>query len=112
MKHVDVKSFLIGVLFTLLVFVSIGADEGKPTDGNLGDIVVNSITIKDDGHGGFITAYNQDQKRTLYLGTGKDENGYVQTFINDLRDILRYDKSSNYITSSLVATENTKVVNP
>ena len=50
MKHVDVKSFLIGVLFTLLVFVSIGADEGKPTDGNLGDIVVNSITIKDDGH--------------------------------------------------------------
>ena len=35
------------------------------------------ITIKDDGHGGFITAYNQDQKRTLYLGTGKDENGYV-----------------------------------
>ena len=67
MKHVDVKSFLIGVLFTLLVFVSIGADEGEPTDGNLGDIVVNSITIKDDGHGGFITAYNQDQKRTLYF---------------------------------------------
>ena len=24
--------------------------------------------------------YNQDQKRTLYLGTGKDENGYVQTY--------------------------------
>ena len=40
------------------------------------------------------------------------KNGYVQTFINDLRDILRYDKSSNYITSSLVATENTEVVNP
>ena len=40
------------------------------------------------------------------------KNGFVQTFINDLRDILRYDKSSNYITSSLVATENTEVVNP
>ena len=37
---------------------------------------------------------------------------YLQTFINDLRSILKYDKSSNYITSSLVATENTNVVNP
>ena len=38
--------------------------------------------------------------------------GYLQTFINDLRDIVRYDKSSRYITSSLVSTENTEVVNP
>ena len=40
------------------------------------------------------------------------KNGYVQTFINDIRDILKYDRNSNYITSSLVATENTEVVNP
>ena len=39
------------------------------------------------------------------------KNGYVQTFINDLRDIVKYDKSSNYITSNLVSTENTEVVN-
>ena len=38
--------------------------------------------------------------------------GYLNTFINDLRDIVRYDKSSSYITSSLAATENTEVVNP
>ena len=37
---------------------------------------------------------------------------YLQTFINDLRDVVRYDKSSSYITSSLAATENTNVVNP
>ena len=37
---------------------------------------------------------------------------YVQAFINDLREVLRYDKSSNYITSSLASTENTEVVNP
>ncbi len=80
MKHVDIKSFLIGVLVTMLVFISIGADEPESKDRDFGDIVVNSITIRDDGHGGFITAYNQDQKRTLYLGTGKDENGYVQTY--------------------------------
>ena len=40
------------------------------------------------------------------------KNGYVQTFINDLRDIVKYDKNSSYITSSLAQTENTEVVNP
>ena len=37
---------------------------------------------------------------------------YVQMFIGDFRDAIRYDKSSNYITSSLARTENTEVVNP
>ena len=39
-------------------------------------------------------------------------DSYLQMFINDLRDVVRYDKSSSYITSSLAATENTNVVNP
>ena len=39
-------------------------------------------------------------------------SGYLQTFINDLRDIVKYDKNSSYITSSLATTENTEVVNP
>ena len=38
--------------------------------------------------------------------------GYLQVFINDLRDVVRYDKSSSYITNSIAATENTNVVNP
>ena len=37
-------------------------------------------------------------------------NGYVQTFINDLRDIVRYDESSSYLTSALAITENTNVI--
>jgi len=89
MKIEDLKSFTIGVLITTLGFVLIGAD----SSGNMGDIVVNSITIQDDGHGGFITAYNQDQKRTLYLGTGKEENGYVQTF-------NKYEQPTAYIGSN------------
>ena len=40
------------------------------------------------------------------------ETGYLQTFLNDLRDVVRYDKNSSYITSSLVSTENTETVNP
>ena len=51
--------------------------------------------------------YNEKKREIDVL-----KNGYVQTFINDLRDIVKYDRSSKYVTSSLVTTENTNVVNP
>ncbi len=89
MNKIDSKSLLVGILGTTLFFVLTGADEQR----NLGDIVVNSITVMDDGHGGFISAYNQDQKRTLYLGTGADRNGYVQTF-------NKYEQPTAYLGSN------------
>jgi hypothetical protein len=93
MVGVDIKSALIGFLGACLVFVLIAADDTETKNGNFGDIVVNSITILDDGHGGFITAYNQDEKRTLYLGTGKNKNGYVQTY-------NKYEEPTAYIGSN------------
>ena len=44
---------------------------------NLGDITVNSITVLDDGNGGFIKTYNSDGKYTVYLGTGSDNSGHL-----------------------------------
>ena len=38
--------------------------------------------------------------------------GYVQTFINDLRDVVRYSKSSSFISSKLAITENTESLSP
>ena len=67
----DVKSFFIGVLLTSIFFLTTGAEEIAIKNGNLGDITVNSITIKDDGHGGFITAYNQDQKKDTIFRNGQ-----------------------------------------
>ena len=40
------------------------------------------------------------------------KNGYLGTFINDLRDIVRYEKSSSFVTSTLAVTENTETINP
>ena len=74
MKSIDIKSVIIGVLGTILVFVSIGA-----TDKNLGDITVNSITVMDDGSGGFLRTHNADGKMTAYLGTGEDGIGFLRT---------------------------------
>ena len=75
MRTIDFKSICIGFLSATIIFILVGAKQK-----NLGDVVVNSITIMDDGYGGFITAYNEDQKRTLYLGTGEENNGYIQTY--------------------------------
>ena len=51
---------------------------------------------------------NNEKKREIDVLN----SGYLQTFINDLRDIVKYDKNSSYITSSLAQTANTEVVNP
>ena len=40
------------------------------------------------------------------------KNGYLNTFLNDLRDIVRYNKSSSYVNSELAITENTEAINP
>ena len=37
-------------------------------------------------------------------------NGYLSIFINDLRDVVKYDKSSGYITNNLAKTENTNII--
>ena len=37
---------------------------------------------------------------------------YVQLFKNDLRDIVRYDKSSSYINNTHAFTENTNIYSP
>ena len=34
---------------------------------------------------------------------------YIQTFINDLRDVVRYEQSSNFINGRLAQTENTNI---
>ena len=37
-------------------------------------------------------------------------NGYISIFINDLRDVVKYDRSSGYITNNLAKTENTNII--
>ena len=39
-------------------------------------------------------------------------NSYVNMFVEDMKDIVRYDRSSSYITSNLAITPNTEKSNP
>ena len=80
MKNIDIKSVIIGVLGTILVFVSIGA---KSQYEHLSDIVCNSITVLDNGTGGYIKISNSDGKQTSYLGTAENGDGFLTTFNSD-----------------------------
>ena len=80
MKNIDIKSVIIGVLGTILAFVSIGA---KSQYEHLSDIVCNSITVLDNGTGGYIKISNSDGKQTSYLGTAENGDGFLTTFNSD-----------------------------
>ena len=46
-----------------------------------------------------------NKKSSIYLL----KQGYLQQFLNDMREIMVYGISSEYVNESLIRTENTKV---
>jgi hypothetical protein len=49
-----------------------------------------------------------NKKSSIYLL----KQGYLQQFLNDMREIMIYGLSSEYVNESLITTENTKVTIP
>ena len=49
-----------------------------------------------------------EEKRSIYLLRQE----YIQGFINDMRDIMVYDKSSQYMNERIIKTENLAVTMP
>ena len=49
-----------------------------------------------------------NQKSSIYLLRRE----YLQQFLNDMRQIMIYDRSSEYVTEDLIITENTRVTSP
>tara|TARA_R100000734_G_C3303885_1_gene94397 strand:+ start:552 stop:1214 length:663 start_codon:yes stop_codon:yes gene_type:complete len=49
-----------------------------------------------------------EKKSSIYLL----RRGYLQQFLNDMREIMTYGLSSEYVNESVIRTENTKVTSP
>ena len=49
-----------------------------------------------------------EEKSSIYLLRRE----YLQQFLNDMRQIMIYDRSSEYVTEDLARTENTRVTIP
>ena len=48
------------------------------------------------------------EKSSIYLL----KTSYLQQFLNDMREIMIYDRSSQYVDESLIRTENTRITMP
>ena len=53
----------------------------------------------------FVIAENEERRKIDVL-----RKGYVNQFIQDLRDVVKYDVSSEYISNALATTENTNII--
>ena len=74
------KRYTIGLITGALLAISAMMFMGSQNK-NLGDITVNSITVKGDNNGGFIKTYNADGEKTIYLGTNiEGSGGHLETF--------------------------------
>ena len=49
-----------------------------------------------------------EEKRQIYVL----RETYLQQFINDMRVIMHYDRSSQYVDKKLIRTENTRLIGP
>ena len=77
--------FFTAVCLTASVFIFMGSQNK-----NLGDIVVHSISVQNDGKEvvwlgtgeggvGFLETFDADGKKTVYLGTGEEGVGFLKT---------------------------------
>ena len=91
MKKIDIKSVIIGILGTILVFVSIGATNQNK---NLGHIIVNSIrVVNNDGKvvaglkagedGGMLGIFNNDSKTVAAMLKADEDGGRLDILNND-----------------------------
>ena len=86
--------------------------KGKVVDSNFSIPNPSTPTANLNPVGG-VTNYEyevrlNDQKRQVYLL----KPGYLQLYLNDMRRIMRYEKSSQYLNKKLAATENTRNTSP
>ena len=98
--------------------------EVKDSSGRLilpkGKVVDSGFTIPDPSSStatlnpvGGVTNYEyesklNDEKRSIYILSPN----YLQVFLNDMKDIMRYTDSSQFVDVDLIQTENTRNTDP
>ena len=98
--------------------------EVKDSSGRLilpkGKVVDSGFTIPDPSSStatlnpvGGVTNYEyesklNDEKRSIYILSPN----YLQVFLNDMKDIMRYKDSSQFVNTNLIQTENTRNTDP
>ena len=75
-------------------------------DGN--KVSVSGISVRRGVSNWEYETIKNNKKSSIFLL----KRGYLQQFLNDMREIMTYGLSSEYVNESLIRTENTKVTTP
>ena len=90
MKSLDARSVIIGILSTVILFMTVGM---RQTVTNMGDIGVSSITV-----------IGENDEKALFIGSGGGGNGYMKTY-------NKYGKTSAYLGTGGGGTGGFKIYN-
>ena len=88
---------------------------GKVVDSNFvlkyydnGNVSVSGTDVRSGISNWEYETIENNKKSSIYLL----RRGYLQQFLNDMREIMTYQRSSQYVDTKLIKTENTKVTIP
>ena len=92
--------------------------EGKIVDSNYSitfydsgvssNVTVSGVTARTGISNYLYESRLNDDKRNIYVL----KTGFLQQFLNDFRDAMIYDDSSEYIDDYIIQTENTNITMP
>ena len=66
---------------------------------------LSELENRKDGEVQVLEVRLNNSKRSIYVL----KNNYLQTFLNDIRDIMTYQKSSSYINEKYIRTEQLNI---
>ena len=89
--------------------------KGKHVDSNFslsyhdgGNITVSGTDARTGVSNYIYEVRKNDDKRSIYLL----KQGYLQQFLNDMRNIMTYDRSSEYINDKMIMAVNVDLLMP
>mgnify|MGYP003977177789 FL=1 len=85
MKKIDIKSAIIGALCTVIIFMFIGANNQNK---NLGDIVVNSITVVDTTGVQVVNIESSEFGGVIFVNSSNDENDILMGSTGEMGGII------------------------
>ena len=69
-------------------------------------VAINSPVVSVSNY--LYESFRNEEKRNIYVL----KRGFLQQFLDDFRDIMIYEPSSQFISNSVVQTENTNITMP
>ena len=101
------ETFTIPAPLSTNPYTAIGAFETIPVTNNASGKVPNAAITVGISNFEYETDLNEDKREIFVM-----KPSYLMQYLNEIRQIMNYKESSQYIDDKLIATENTRLLGP